>query len=228
MGLQDGGRRIRSGRRAAGCSAFPGVSSYAPPTATGLAPFDHETLMPFGEPVDISPYIGPIFSLTARPFEYAGLIQRCKRLGWKVEEEENGDDFGYCWFRLARSLRFGVDAGIGRGGPLALAYLYHYDEGGEMGLKPNPYYRTGREDYARAFEKAQSAAEIVLGQPAERGQYQYDSSPECRYGYATWAGDAAALVIKQDDIDPQFGMDVDLWIASRTSERPLPRPPFRL
>jgi hypothetical protein len=88
------------------------------------------------------------------------------------------------------------------------------------------YYDPGRRDFDLAFERAKSRITESLGLPWAQGQYVHDHRPDWTYSYATWPGPAGVLILRQDELDIQFGMEVNVWVQPWDSATPLPTPPI--
>ncbi len=196
------------------------VTSYRPQQATGLQPFDHETLMPLGVPIDIRPFVRQLFSLTAIP-DWGGINKRCRSFGWKQDDAYPEDSL---WF-LGDKLRLCTEAGTSSGQAFAFVVLYFFDE---LGPEMADFCPPGRADYDRAYETSESQVAAVLGDPATRGEYRYPFRSEWPYRYAIWPGEAGVLILRQDELDIQFGMDVNLWVQPWDPATPLPTLPIEL
>jgi hypothetical protein len=197
------------------------VSSYRPQEATGLKPFDHETLTPLGEPTDVAPALRPLYSLTSLS-DWTTVVDRCKSFGWRVAEEE--PDAGYARFLIGEHLGIYADTGAGGGRPFAYGVLYWFHQlGPEMAeFYPSP----GRSDYDRAYKRSRLTIEALLGAPAAQGEYRYDFRPDWPYRYAVWTGDAGVLILRQDELDIQMGMDINVWVQPWNPSDPVPSPPI--
>jgi hypothetical protein len=196
------------------------LSSYRPQEATGLEPFDHEALWPLGRPYEFRPYIEPLFSLTSMT-DWSELAARCRSFGWKADADFPDDDV---WL-LGDRLRFCVghsDANEER--PFGFVFVYFFEDVREPGMAE--FYPPGRSDYDRAYATALSQIREVIGDPAAQGEYRYHFRSDRPYHYAIWPGEAGVLILRQDEIDIQFGMDVNLWVQPWSPEEPLPVPPI--
>ena len=196
------------------------LSSYRPQHATGLEPFDTESLMTLGEPVDVSPCLQELYSLTSLA-EWRGATGRCKSFGWAVDEERPDD--GVAWFLPAPGLRVYVDTGATAARPFGCLVLYRFEE---VAPEMAEFYRAGRADYDGAYDRVLSTVIASLGEPVARGDYRHAHRPEWPYHYADWPGEAGVLILRQDELDIQCGMDVNLWVQPWDPSEPLPKPPI--
>lgn len=71
-------------------------------------------------------------------------------------------------------------------------------------------YGSQREAYNRVFEKAAGLARRLLPPPV---QFWTDAD-ERAHRAVVWEGNHGLLILQQASFDPQFGIEVDFWLAA--------------
>ncbi|MBN9523819.1 hypothetical protein J0H58_35795 [bacterium] len=138
-------------------------------------------------------------------FAYAPTKAVCQTAEWGLVDDE--PDLGY--------VRFAMHAGAGPDQsrllsvrvaetghpPWAFVPLYYFEE-----------YRQGRGPFDGAFRSLSVHLAGHLGEASRVGSYGYPHRAGWSYSFAGWALADATLVLVQDELDIQFGMDVTLWV----------------
>ena len=144
-------------------------------------------------------------TLSHTGFAYAPSKAVCEAAGWGLVDDEF--DLGY--IRYAMRLETDSDqrrllsVRIAEAGkpPWAFVPLFYFEE-----------YEKSREPFDCAFHTLTEHLAGFVGTASRMGSYSYPHRAGWMYSFAGWVLSDATLVLVQDELDIQFGMDVTLWV----------------
>jgi hypothetical protein len=149
--------------------------------------------------------IAVLRALSGVGFAYASCKALCENAGWGLVDDE--PDLGYVRYamrlgddtdqRSLLSVRI-VEAGKP---PWAFVPLFYFEE-----------YDECREPFDRAFRSLSGHLAGFLGTASRAGSYSYPHRAGWSYSFIGWELVDATLMLVQDELDIQFGMDVTLWV----------------
>jgi hypothetical protein len=149
--------------------------------------------------------IAVLRSISCAGFTYAPTRVLCEAAGWRQVDDE--PDQGYVRYDMPLDANPDEQSQLsvliaGRNKyPLAFLPLFHFEE-----------YDKGREPFDIAFRGITLHLSGFLGAAARWGDYSYPHRADWSYQFAGWSLSDATLVLVQDELDIQFGMDLTLWV----------------
>jgi hypothetical protein len=159
-----------------------------------------EVVKPSEEAVEV------LRAISRAGFAYASSKAMCEAVGWKLVDDE--PDLGYVRYTMrlggvGPDQRRLLSVQIAEAGnpPWAFVPLFYFEE-----------YDEGREPFDRAFRSLSGHLAGFLGAASQVGSYTYRHRAGWSYSFAGWALADATLLLVQDELDIQFGMDVTLWV----------------
>jgi hypothetical protein len=153
--------------------------------------------------------------ICASGFGYLKTKELAAEAGWKIVDDQLG--LGYVRFAMPSAPRedyprhLAVLVSDSGKSPLAFVTLYFFEE-----------YETNRRPFDFEFESLAKHLETILGRPTKSAQYSYDHQKEWPYSYAWWSLSDVSIVLAQDEMDIQFGMDISVWVLPAKAPIKLP------
>lgn len=150
--------------------------------------------------------IAVLLAISRSGFDYALTKAICNAAGWGLVDDEL--DLGY--IRFAMHVENGLESSsrllsvwVAENGhtPWAFVPLFYFEE-----------YEQEREPFDDAFRSLSAQLTGLLGEASRVGTYGYPHRVGWSYYFAGWALADATLLLVQDELDIQFGMDVTLWV----------------
>ncbi len=163
--------------------------------------------------------VGHLFELGNTPFRLGAFRDRWAAFGWS-HEPESSDEFGF-QVKVSERLSLAVDPLGKRVNGASLPFLYWQDHDPE----PHPdrsTYEQERRTYDAEFSAAARVARRVLGAPDADWRDHDDAGHqatvwECRHGL---------LILQQACFDPQFGIELNVWLEGCSIKDFTPTPPL--
>jgi hypothetical protein len=160
-----------------------------------------------------------LYELACTPFVLASFRARWDDFGW-FYSPDRGDEFGFrvqipggCWLSVDP---LGGDV-IGASLP-----FYYWEDYDRQFHDNQDEYRRQRRAYDDEFETAVSLARRQLPAPI---QLWTDANEEAHKA-VVWNGDEGLLILQQACFDPQYGIEVNFWLASCSSRDFQPTTPL--
>ena len=147
-----------------------------------------------------------LYELACTPFRLASFRDRWDSFGWSYKPSV-GDEFGF-QVQVPGAWPLSTDP-LGEeviGASLPFYYWEDYDP--EFHDDPEEY-RHQRQAYDDEFETAVGLARRVLPTPV---QFWTDADEDAHRA-VVWGGDHGLLILQQACFDPQFGIELDFWLA---------------
>jgi hypothetical protein len=137
-------------------------------------------------------------------FAYGAAKELCGAAGWRLLDDE--PELGYARYNIPLPSFAGVGLltiQFAESGspPWAFVPLDYFEE-----------YDDTREPFDRAYLSLAEQLARFLGTPSRSGEYSYPHRPGWSYSFTGWRLLDATVVLVQDEMDIQFGMDVTLWV----------------
>jgi len=171
-----------------------------------------------------------LFTLAETTFDFGEILERCRGWGWTLTEET--PDLGVARFLVGGHREAVFDSGK-FGGPKGRAYLwialcYWPDDDSRSGDPRGVRGDAGGErgDFDARFEAACEELRGLLGSPNGQGKYEYRHRVGWPYLYAVWRAERGFLVLQQDELDIQLGLDISIWVLARRGGEALPSFPL--
>jgi hypothetical protein len=170
-------------------------------------------------PLPTEDLIRRVFQLTCTPFRLAAWGERWSEYGWSHDPSPS-DKFGITvglpegWILLVSPIADGSIEGC-----LPLHYWEEFDP--ELHRDPEEYSRQ-KKAFDTRFEAAAELALRHLPEPFLR----WTDADQTAHRAIAWEGTEGILILQQASRDPQFGIEVDFWLARCKKSEFRPRTPL--
>lgn len=156
-----------------------------------------------------------LYDLACTPFRLGSFRERWDSFGWSYKPG-SGDEFGFP-VEVPGNWPLTIDP-LGAkvvGASLPFYYWENYNPEFHEDLKE---YQRQRQAFDDEFDSAASLAGRVLPTPLQ----SWTDADEDAHKAVIWEGEHGLLILQQACFDPQFGIELDFWLAgcSRTDFRP--------
>jgi hypothetical protein len=165
----------------------------------------------------VEPCISMLFGLTGSDFSECDLADRCRANGWIPADSIYPLQPMIRAFFVTENLALIVDTHDEFPSPCCMMTLVAWDE-----ADPDGPCRS-RQDLVDTFVATREAFNQKLGVPASADVHR---SGDAILNYAIWRGHNGVLILCEDDFDPQFGLQLMIWIVRWGDREVLPRIPL--
>ncbi len=154
-------------------------------------------------------------TLSRAGFGYQRTKELCEAAGWKLLDDEL--DLGYVAFEIRLEhnhdirRRLAVEVSESGRPPRAFVPLFYFEE-----------YDLERKPFDQAYWSLSEQLARVIGPPSSSGEYTYPHREGWFFSFSWWSLGDATLVLVQDELDIQFGMDITLWVLPAGAEVRVP------
>jgi len=173
--------------------------------------------------VDLPPpteeLIRRVFQLACTPFKLDAWRKRWSEYGWSHDSSASDD----CGFTVGLPEGWVLLAGPVNNGSIEACLPLHYWE------EYDPEFHEDPADYARQkksfddrFEAAAKLARQFLPEPFLR----WTDDDRSAHRALVWEGSEGILILQQASRDPQFGIEIDFWLARCKKSEFRPRTPL--
>lgn len=154
------------------------------------------------------PFLDKVEEVANSSFAFDAALKYCEKNGWSVEDKLEGS---------------GIDAYIADGlkiswvlfndppaFPSAIVYLYWYDP-------DDPEFETYKQPREVGFDEPYEEAVRLItqkwGKPDRQAVWETQAYDDGSHQFAVWRRGNGVVLLEQAEIDIQFGMDINLWLA---------------
>jgi hypothetical protein len=171
----------------------------------------------------LRPHLADLLMLSAS-LSREDFVRRCATLGWTVKDDPRDPVVDVRLSELLVLLGSFVEqplpAPCGQVGLTAWEPSY---PDGKVPETEADFLCASRASFDQAYQAVEGDIRAALGPPIRTGE---STSFGRRLHHAIWQGPSGFLVLNQDDFDPQFGIQLLLWIVRGDEKGSLPTLPL--